>query len=223
MSLATSTRCLLLAASVLLLASCGSDPRRGQDGGFAQLVTSRLSTGFASKDVAPVTLTRAQLDTIITPVQLAKLEKLGVEGLIAQIGTNRGIETWSSVDTKTLSFRDGVLIATRGFSGDLMTAEAPSRAQLADTSQDYLRHYIFLSGENQELRRNFTCVVVDFGPETITIVERAYQTTWLRENCTGRTGSFDNDYWYDASGTLRQSRQWAGSTLGHVMIKHLAK
>jgi len=223
MSLGTSTRCLLLALSALLVASCGSDPRRGEDGGFAQLLKSRLSVGFASKDAAPAKLTRAQLDSIITPVQLVSINKLGVEGLTAQIGANRGIETWSSVDTKTLSFRDGILIATRGFSGDLMTAEAPSRAQLADTSQDYLRNYVFLTGDNQELRRNFTCVVVDFGPETITIVQRAYQTSWMRENCTGRTGSFDNDYWYDGSGKLRQSRQWAGSTLGHVMIQHLAK
>lgn len=223
MSLMNATRCLLLAASVLLVASCGSDPRRGSDGGFAQLVTSRLSSGFGTQEAAPAKLTRAQLDTIITPVQMVKLEKLGVEGLIAQIGTNRGIQTWSSVDTKTLSFQDGILIATRGFSGDLMTAEAPSRAQLADTRQDYLRHYVFLSGDNQEQRRNFTCVVVDFGPETITIVERAYATSWMRENCTGRTGSFDNDYWYDASGRLRQSRQWAGGTLGHVVIQHLGK
>ena len=68
----------------------------------------------------------------------------------------------------------------------------------------------------------FDCQVSLIGRESVTIVERNYSATHLRETCTGDRAQFANDYWFQSGGKLRQSRQWIGKNAGYLTIQRLS-
>ena len=116
-----------------------------------------------------------------------------------------------------------MLVATRGFGPDLITATVPSARLLASAGDQAIkRSYVYLSGDNHEVRQDYTCTTKRIGAATLTMFERSYATTRVQEICAGPEGSFTNDFWFQGGDNLRQSRQWISKELGHVVIQHLA-
>lgn len=216
----------LLTACVVMtgLSACGSDKSQISMSTALKTVATTMTSSFLKKPDAAsseIGLTRTALANIVTPVDLVTIERRGAQGVIAKTGTNRGVETWSSLDHKTLSFRDSILVATRGLGEDLMSASVPDSGLLRTAGQSYQRVHIVLNGEDQPVSLRFNCSVNDQGAESITVVERAYSTQHMRENCTGPSGSFSNDFWFQSGGKLRKSRQWISNSVGYVVIEHL--
>lgn len=213
------TKAALALVLALALSACGTDTDETAGArawlAFAQQGLSR------GDDAAAPGLTRAALSRVATPVDLVTIERTGATGLIARIGTNAGVETWSSADDKTLSFRGGVLVATRGLGADLMSADVPALARLAAAQGTHGRTHVTLTGDEQPIRATYACVLRPLGTESVVIVERSMALRRVQETCSGREGSFANDYWFDGRGILWQSRQWTGRILGHVMIRRL--
>lgn len=221
MSAFLKTRAAGLGLLVVALSACGSDSDKLQSAGAAKSIATALASPLRKdKPQGPLGLTRAALANIVTPVDLVTVEKSGAQGVIAKIASNNGVETWSSVDNKTLALRNRVLVATRGLGGDLMTAAVPSPAQLSG-GQSFVRVHTVLDGQDQPVSTRFTCESVNLGPETIQFVEYSYATRHVRESCTSNSASFTNDYWFNIGGKLRQSRQYVSESVGYVVIQHL--
>lgn len=215
------TKAALPLVLALALAACGTATDETA-GARAWLALAQQGLGRDAPAAAPQGgLTRAALAQVLTPVDLVTVDSTGASGLIARIGTNAGVETWSSADDKTLSFRNGVLVATRGLGADLMAADVPPLAGLAAGQGSHGRTHVTLTGDESPNRATYACVLATLGPETVVIVERAYATRHVQETCSGRDGSFVNDYWFDGRGILWQSRQWTGRDLGHLTIRRL--
>lgn len=223
-----TARNLLLAplfAIAMSLTGCGTDTDRLQGFGIAKGIASDV-TGKMRRKAPPskdLGLTRAGLASIKTPVDLVTIENVNATGVIAKIGSNNGVETWSSVDHRTLSMRNGVVVATRGLGADLMSASVPGVSTLASAGQGYGRVHVLLNGEDKPIKNRYSCSVADMGTETLTIVERSYTTRHMREECTGPQGSFANDFWFQSGGKLRKSRQWISQDVGYVLIQHLSE
>jgi hypothetical protein len=214
----------LSVAALFGLAACGSEPAQTDYvKAAADIVKLPASLLRAKAPTSPqgIGLTRARLSTLETPVDLVTFEQSGAQGVIAKVGDNQGVETWSSLNQKTLSFRRGVLVATRGLGPDVISAVVPSPEQLAVAGTAYRRAFVFLGDEDQPQTLRFDCQVSLIGPESLTIVERRYETRHLRENCTGPSGGFENDYWFESNLKLRQSRQWMGKEAGSAIIQQL--
>lgn len=217
------SRALILVFTSLTVAACGSDKTNDGPTEALKAVASTLSAPLRAKPDAGakgIGLTREALANILTPVDLVTVEKTGAQGVIAKIGANNGVETWSSVDGKTLSMRNGVVLATRGLGGDLMSASVPTPAQLRQGGS-YQRVHTLLDGEDKPVILRFDCRAARSGDETITVVERGYATQRIEETCTGETGSFSNAYWFEIGGKLRRSRQMVSESVGFVVIEHL--
>lgn len=219
-------RILAICLGVTSLAACASDT--AEETSTSILVAAAVSvkdsvTGGAKSGTsgAGIGLTRATLANVVTPVDLVTIERTGAQALIAKIAINRDVETWSSVDNKTLSMRGGVVLATRGLGDDLMSASVPQVARLQQVGPTYQRAHVVLDGEDKPVTSQFNCSTASNGPETITVVERSYSTVRLTERCLGATSGFSNDYWFDLGGKLRRSRQWISESVGHVVIEHL--
>jgi len=132
------------------------------------------------------------------------------------------IIVWRSDDNVTLAMRSGVLIATRGLGGGIISSTVQVSDATPGPSNGGERAYYLRTLDNQERRVAMTCNVTDLGPETIEIVELAYATRRLRERCSGPDGTVVNDYWIDSrAGVVRQSRQWAGPAIGYLRIRQL--
>lgn len=180
-------------------------------------------------------LTRAALDTLegsFIEVILERRDQLAYLSVNTQRrdGGPGLITLWRTEDNVTLAMRNGVLIATRGLGGDILSATAQVAGDAPGPSQGGEKVYYIRAQDNKTQRLALVCDLVDLGPQAIVIVERRHPTRRLREICTGGTsgdglggaGEVINDYWVDSrSGVVWQSRQWAGPDTGYLRLRRL--
>lgn len=211
----------ILAAITIALAGCGTD--RDATAG-ARLTGSIVKEIVSKKDkpaVAGVPTTRARLAQFKTPMIMAELPTRGMFTFVVPSGVNGDVETWASADDKTISFRQGIVVATRGFGPDLMQSVGPSISQVASASGSVRRVYYYLDGADQTQRRDFTCTLSNLGPATITVVERQHTTRHVAEVCTGDSGSFTNEYWFENGTFLRKSNQLLNVEWGPLVLSRV--
>ena len=214
-------------ALVVALGACSG----GADAPSLQLqvidaARSAISTRIAPAQPARPPLTRAVLDTLDGAFLEATREREDLSGFLYVSARTRDhdpgeITVWRTENDETLTVRGGVLIATRAFGGDLLSAEV----QLASGGQgpaSGARVMHVFTGDNQQVVLTLACDVSDLGPETIEIIGDRHATRHLRERCEGAGGTVVNDYWVGAgNGPVWQSRQWAGPHIGYLSLRQI--
>lgn len=210
-------RWVLPLVAALALAGCGSE-KSGLYGAFAGL--AKQAVGVKSKGQAAPVLSRADLQKVGTAVTVIELQ--GLTMYMVPAGTNRGVTTWTSAEDRTISLRDGVMIASRGFGPDIMQTAAPSAAQLAAGHGTLQRSYFYLDGADQTRRFDYTCALSTVGSETITVFGRQHTTRHVTETCRSAAVEFTNDYWFEGGNFIRKSKQlfvpeWGYATISRVI------
>jgi len=169
-------------------------------------------------------LTRAAIDATPGPILLAGVESRQAYATLTPSGHNRGVVSWVTGDGVSLSFRNGVLVATRGLGQDLMAADVSDVLAALHAGQGpALRIHDYLDGEEQVRRRSFYCTIRTEGRETLHIYELSVTTRRLAETCKNPTITFTNRYWISSGNRIRQSHQWAGPLVGYVFTQQLSK
>jgi len=212
--------CLL--GLVLVIAGCSSDNQRVS---FAKAVPIKLPKLFAKKQ-PPVdvlaSITPQMLAKVSTPVIFAKIEKTGGQAILYLVGDNRGAKTYLSGDKISLTLKGGVVVASRGLAGDLMSSDAGGvDRSLAHnrTPAPYSRQYYWVDGEDHTQSLTLTCTQHAIAPETITIVGATRSTRHIREQCAQ---GVTNDYWVGRGAhKVWQSRQWLGAKIGYISVTNL--
>ena len=191
-----------------LLGACGNqtdaDPSVALFKSVTQGAQARLNKSAPAPSDSDI---RAALEGVGTPILRVESEATRGFTFLAPLGNNQGIATWSSNEFQTVSMRDGVLLATRGFGPDIMAATAPPATQMARGAGMHNRTFIYLDGGDQTVRSQMTCTLSDAGAETVTILGLSYPTRRVTESCVGKRGKDKNDYWF-SGGTILQSRQF---------------
>ena len=215
-SLEMKTNFLLAALLAgLALTGCGTDPQAGdtQLSLKAGVKLGSLVLNFAQKpggqalDASATATLRAALEKSGQPIYAVAVGDLGYANLMAPYGQNSNVQTWASTSYETVSMRDGMVVATRGFGPDMMTSVAPAVAQVAHASGSFQRSYYYLDGADQRTVETYDCSFAPAGSETVVVLGKPYATRKVIETCTGSDSPFDNAYWFDGSGKLRQSDQ----------------
>ena len=164
---------------------------------------------------------RAAIDQVQGPLLLATLESRGLSGALVPIGQNGADTTWASADEVAVIMRGGVVRGTRGLGEDLMSAAIPDESALRRDGGSGQRAYYHLDGDDQTVRRSYSCTSHAQGAASLVIVERPYRATRFEERCRGDDGGFTNEYWFLADGRLIQSRQWIGPSVGFLRLQRL--
>ena len=206
---------LRLALAALLLTACSSDkakpdlPLKDMAKAVLQRVVGggAVTASAAAPDAATVAAGRKLLEDAGKPVILMTDAGTGLAGFMGVLGENGPVQTWATPEYLTIGLRDGILISTRGFGADLMSAEAPDLAVLATATGQYQRRFYYLDGADQTQVHAYECHLVNAGAARINLLGRTYQTRQVSEKCKGKQGVFQNEFWFDASGALRQSSQ----------------
>ena len=209
-----------------LLAGCGSDPAVQESRSHlpkAQAIGAIVSGLFVKPkptpvDPAAVASVRQALVQAGQPVLLVKVPSLGYANLFTPYGQNGDVVTWASSARQSVALQAGILVATRGFGADLMSAKVPTLAQVQRGSGTFGREYYDLDGADQNRRFSYTCRFSPVGAETIEVFGAHYATRKVEEVCRGADQTFENAYWFNADGSLRQSRQHAGPGLPVLQI-----
>lgn len=214
---------LAAVAAVVLLSGCGNEksapnPLVSAIGSMAKqtVAKGKASGGVASpaKAATPAEL-RSELEKAGKPVLLAASQTLGQTGFLTVLDAKKDVLTWRTPDGATFSQRNGVLIQTRGLGADLMSAEAPSVAQLLNSGTAYSRIYYFLGDDDQGTRRTYECRTTLVGRETIDVLGKSHSTTHVTEICERPLGKLTNEYWIEGQ-SVRQSRQWVSAMIGYI-------
>jgi hypothetical protein len=215
------TRALpFLALAGALLAACSSN----QEVMGTQVAAQALLAALNPQEPEPFPEpTRAQLDADGRPLLRASIPDREANALLFPIAVNGPVETWATVDAKTLSLKDGLLTQTRGLGGDLMSARLPPAGAIRAGRGEVTRMHSYLGPNDQTVLMEFDCTLSDRGAERVTISGLGYATRRIAERCSGPGGSFENLYWVQPGGTIRQSVQWIGPDVGNVALFDLRR
>ncbi|WP_191090215.1 YjbF family lipoprotein [Histidinibacterium aquaticum] len=153
---------------------------------------------------------------------LAGVPSRGALALLQQAGTNRGAETWVAEDGVSATYRNGILIATKGLGPDLMAADVSGTvAALRQGGGTAVRTHEYLDGNDQIIRYRYECAVQSAGSERITIYERSYDTVKYEESCESGLQRFTNTFWVGQDGVVWKSRQLISPPVGYLDSERL--
>lgn len=132
------------------------------------------------------------------------------------------IMVWRSDDNITLTTRNGVLVATRGLGGDILSSTVQVTGTRPGPTDSGEHVQMIRSLDDRQVRLHMACDLVDLGPELVEIVERKHPTRHLQQRCSAATGDIVNEYWIDTgNGLVWQSKQWAGPHIGYLRLRRL--
>jgi len=219
---------LAILALAGLLAGCGSDTTRLETGRQASgelrnVVKGLLGKKQAAAPASPEMIAQAGLSANAGPSILATLEASKSTAFFALRGENGAMRTWLAPSEQGLITRNGLLVGTRGFGNDMMSADVSALSGLvhgarAGQAQIELR---YLDGLGKERPLPLSCTTEPGGPKSETFAGIRYSGTALRAHCEGHGFAFDADYIVAGSGQIVASRQWIGPQLGYVGIRVL--
>lgn len=181
---------------------------------MAALALSAALTGCTLSDPAQqAQRAEAARPFLTAPLIRADLPARGATAVLRPLGQNGAVTTWTTVDNITLSFRQGILVASRGLGQDLMAADPEAtRAALAGEAPGiYRRKMRYLTGDNHSTWLTAGCTMRQ-AEGTVEGLRR------FEETCQARDESFTNIYLLDGAGRVAQSRQWLSPGLGSVEI-----
>jgi hypothetical protein len=221
---------VLAVLALVALTACGNDPiaRETKDSvprgkalvaGLAGLLSRKAAPAPASPEL--IAAARAGLEQAGNPIILAALPKRGYLGPIAPYGQNGGVVTWAGSTLETVALKDGILVATRGFGADLMAARVPDLDQVRQASGYFHRGYSYLDGADQGHFYEYDCTFAPAGTDTIDVFGRTYAARKVIESCENPESTFQNTYWFDSSGTLRQSDQRVSPELEMIRLQRI--
>lgn len=231
MSYKFAAKLIAACAVSLSLAACGNDvqARRGADTvkELAVLAKSRLSGKKAepAAQADPVAMIDYALKAVPNaPLQFILMEKSGGFAVSTVQGVNRNNVTWISPDKKSITLATGMVTATRGFGGDLMSVENGGAARLvsARRSGQVQKTYRFLNGLDETGRFIVNCKIGAGASDHVSSGVISTSTRVMTESCRSEGGTeFTNTYWIDGAGRMVQSVQWAGPEVGKIVFRRL--
>lgn len=222
----TPQKIACIGAALALLAACGTDLAAQSNRAHlpkGKALGAMVSAIFVKPkptpiDPAAVATFRRALEQAGQPVLLVKVPVFGYVNMFTPYVENGAVTTWASASQQSIALQDGLLVATRGFGADLMSAKVPTLAQVRRGTGTFQRDYYHLDGADQNRHLSYDCTFSLAGAETVEVYGAPYPTRKVTESCVGPDRSFINIYWFDADGRLRQSVQHATPRLPLIQI-----
>ena len=154
------------------------------------------------------------------PIIGISLKKENEQATLVALGNYKNKLTWVSSNGISLSFIDGILISTRGYSEDLIESQNKKIATLFKKSSSvYKKKYRYLDGQNRYKEVTFNCSMKSNSNIEIKMVDLTLGTTKFSENCISKFMRHSNEF-YVLPGTrvVLKSKQWISPSNGSVLI-----
>ena len=152
-------------------------------------------------------------------ILLSSLDGKKTATLVA-LGNYKNRLTWVSADGISVSFLNGILIATRGYSQDLMeTQQNDLDTIFTVNTKKRLKKYRYLNGENQYVELIFTCSVIENRNIDSYFLDLTLKTTKYTEICEAGDTHHTNEYYVlPDTNIVLKSKQWVSEVNGYVII-----
>lgn len=209
-------RGLALAGLIGLLAGC--DAYQGERGSALSYATATIKSMRSADAGKAAPITRAELDALPGPLLQAEIESRDSIARMSFLAANGPYETWSSVDSATITLKQGILVATRALGADLMSADVVQIQQMLDDPDmpEGTRVHRYLDGEGHLITQSYLCEITDRRPDRLDILGETVAVTRITESCHSPQSRFENVYWREAGGRIRAARHWVGPDIGAI-------
>ena len=202
----------LALAAGLALAACGPG------GGLGKALLQQVRAGSA-EGVPISSIPRAQIEAAGVPITRVTLPERGIDLLMFERDRRDDIVTFATADGSTYTFRNGILIETRGLGQDLMSSAAPTLGVLR-RGEGHTRTRFVIGPDDRTLREDFACQSTDGGAETVVIQGKSSAVRRIDEVCEGAAGRITNTYWLQGD-VVRKSREWVSESAGHAQFERI--
>ena len=202
-------------SSLLFLTACSSDDIVREEksellGIFRNIAKQMNSRPKEKTKVAEIKKTSLWLSKFNQPIILvSSLDKTNAATLVA-LGNNEEKLTWVSADGISVSYDNGVLIATRGYSQDLLSLKYKNPENLFSVSSiEYDKVHRYLSGENEYNDIHFKCRGIKKLSKPTQILEYNLSVDTFVEKCDHSLYNYVNEYDLLAGTKIvLRSKQW---------------
>jgi Group 4 capsule polysaccharide lipoprotein gfcB, YjbF len=209
-----------LLAAGLALTGCGDIAKSG----LGSQMIGALIPALAGTPSAPSALdfSPQTIADHTDQYQIFTINAMSVQAPARLIQDNGTGQTWASQSGFTASYRDGLLVATRGLGDDLMASDTGQvRAVLAQGGGQAQRAVDFLDDFDRVETVRFACEIAAQGREVVDLGLRQPELAKYEETCSSPTLVFTNIYWLDAAGEILQSRQFVSQTVAYLRSNRL--
>ncbi|MBE9635926.1 YjbF family lipoprotein [Salipiger mangrovisoli] len=225
MTFKTTCRAGLLAGLIATLAACGNDDRRDP---LLESAYESLFGGFGAEEQTPITdqqVGQALAATDRPVIRFTVLDR-EAEALAVEIERNGAHRTYATADRQAIVLRNGLITATRGLGGDLMSVEEDRLLGLLRGRSAGQATYVqrYLTPEDVTEALSFTCTVTPGQSSDIAQGVIRTSVTVMQAACSdGQGTAFTDSYLVDGSGEIVTSKQWLGETTGYATMQQLRR
>lgn len=178
---------------------------------------SETASAVTAQQVAQA-LQATESPIMLFDAQTRKSQFIGIE-----IQRNGAYQTFASSTRQSITVRNGVISATRGFGGDLMSSELDGLLALVTARRAGNTTYVqrFLTADDQTVTVTYSCTVTPGG--TTPVQSGTVNTTGqaVSAACTGDGTSFEAVFVVDPRGRVVGARQWLGDLIGTMIAQPL--
>lgn len=209
---------LLALAAVLALAGCSNET--DNSGMLSVFKQSLPSIGKKAAPAAPVDIAAVMKNTQGPVTVIRQKNQANTPVPIIQIETNGAYRTYATGSRQSLTFRQGLVTATRGLGNDLMSSvTSESLALIAARREGTAKRELrYLDGQNDIFVFSFECQIFVTGSGHVRQGTVSAPVTEMTENCVAPTRKFTNTYKVDRSGMILSSQQWISPYQGYFDI-----
>lgn len=214
----------ITALAALALSGCGNDAGNNDMKSVLVGIKERgLKVGGNGTQATPDTA--GMVAGTSGPLRLVAFEKDGAVAGVQQIETNGAYRTFATADRRTVTFKHGVVTATRGLGNDLMSANVDGvlpliRGRKAGSATRIMR---YLNGENATDVMQFNCTVTPGASGMVANGQVRARVQTVTEQCQSDGQSFTASYQVTGKGEIVASRQWMSIGRGMADIKVLRR
>lgn len=219
---------ILFTLFLTIIASCSSDKIiTTEKNEYVGIFRAVISNSFSDKTV-PINPSTAKktnqwLSEFKQPVILiSSLDKKNQATLVA-LGNNKEKLTWVSSDGISLTFDQGVLIATRGYSQDLISLKYIDPIHLFDSKKiRYKKVHRYLTSDNKHDDVDFQCLGKREQSKPFLFLEYEITVDKFIEDCVSDQISYKNEYdLLSGSSVVIKSKQWISPTNKYFLTYNL--
>ncbi|MCH2094482.1 MAG: YjbF family lipoprotein [Rhodobacteraceae bacterium] len=215
---------LVMLAGSLGLAGCGNT---ANDMGTA--ISIAIKSNVAQRRGTESKITQDQVVRTLSrnpnPIALIDLETRKSQSLMAQIQNNRGYRTYATPQRQTVTVRGGMITASRGLGGDLMSSNVKSLLPVVQSRSRGIADYEmrFLNSEDKTYTLHYTCAVHEGAPVQVVSGLINESGKAMQAICTGDGPSFTNTYVVAPDGEILSTRQWMGPFNKYIAFQQLRR
>lgn len=200
---------------ITILASCSSDDIITKEKNeFVGIFRNLIRNSFPDKNnlIKPEVpeKTSQWLSKFKQPILLiSSLDEKSQATLVA-LGNNKERLTWVSADGISLTYDQGILIATRGYSQDLLALKYLNPKDLFKSKNiQYKKVHRYLTSENKYDDIIFKCLGKREQPKPVLFLEYKITLDKFVEDCVSNQYSYKNEYdLLSGTSIVIKSRQW---------------